>query len=139
MCAFRMLVFESKSVLARHHAHITSESHHRCQAKALELQAAAGKVADVFLRIENTLREDVSTVHCVVSVSYLGEQPATLTRASSPRSRSTTQQEARESAFQAKYGEQWTRMGLSSAKVMGETWEEVRRFQQLFATAQVCQ
>lgn len=105
----------------------------------LELQAAAGKVADVFLRIENTLREEVSTVHCVVSVSCLGEQPATLTRASSLHSRFTTQQEARESAFQAKYGEQWTRMGLSSAKVMGDTWEEVRRFQQLFATAQVSQ
>lgn len=46
-------------------------------------------------------------------------------------------QEARELAFQAKYGEQWTRLGLSSSKVMNDTWEEVRRFQQLFATAQV--
>jgi hypothetical protein len=29
------------------------------QSKALELQGAAGKVADVFLRIENTLRDEV--------------------------------------------------------------------------------
>jgi hypothetical protein len=29
------------------------------QAKALELQGAAGKVADVFLRIETTLRDEV--------------------------------------------------------------------------------
>ncbi len=49
-----------------------------------------------------------------------------------------TPQEAREAAFQGKYGEAWTRLGLSSAKVMADTWEEVRRFQQLFATAQVC-
>lgn len=46
-------------------------------------------------------------------------------------------QEAREAAFGGKYGEAWTKLGLSSAKLMGDTWGEVRRFQQLFATAQV--
>lgn len=57
-------VGECACLTAGHLYHSTRR--HACihgQAKALELQAAAGKVADVFMRIETALRDEVRCAH----------------------------------------------------------------------------
>lgn len=82
-----------------------------CRAQASELQTLAGKVADVFLKIERCMREEVSTAHHSPSLPRAG-RPLT-----DPPSGPALLQEEKDSSFRSKYGESWDKVGVASASL----------------------